>query len=305
MTARAAWLAAVCLLLLAGPAWSASGSIRFCDGLPEPDALQQHQVLEFAAAARQVLTDAGEAPLVLVSRTGTDLHRFGIRYSHAGFALRHDGAWEVRQLYYACSESRPRLFDQGLAGFLVSGDDRGSGYLSLVLMPLEAAQSLAAAALDNRTALSLLAADYSANAYAFSTRYQNCNQWAIELMALAWGGLQARSGGRAAAQDWLRGEGGYMPEGVALGAHWPLFVAPFVPLIHLDDHPEDDRFALRLRTTLPTDLERFVRQRWPGARHIEMCHDDHQVVIRRDRWEPLPEPCRAEAGDEVRPLAAL
>jgi hypothetical protein len=47
--------------------------------------------------------------------------------------------------------------------------------------------ALQAAALDTPLALQLLGGSYSANAHAFSTRYQNCNQWVAELLAEAWG----------------------------------------------------------------------------------------------------------------------
>jgi hypothetical protein len=36
----------------------------------------------------------------------------------------------------------------------------------------------------------------------------------------------------------------------------------------------------------------------PGARRIELCHTEREVVIRRG-WAPLPEGCRAEDGDTV------
>ena len=49
-----------------------------------------------------------------------DLSRFGVRYSHSGVSLKtgDNAPWSVRQLYYACDEERPRLYDQGLAGFV-------------------------------------------------------------------------------------------------------------------------------------------------------------------------------------------
>src|SRR5689334_14990247 len=90
------------------------------------------------------------------------------------------GPWSVRQLYYACDESRPRIFDQGMSGFALGAEAPVSGHVSLVLLPEAESATLAAAALDNRLALSLLAGRYSANAYAYSTRYQNCNQWVAE-----------------------------------------------------------------------------------------------------------------------------
>ena len=74
--------------------------------------------------------------------------------------------------------------------------------------------------------------------------------------------------------------------------------APFVPLIHLDDHPQEDLYGLHLRTSVPTAIEAFVRERLPGARRIEMCHDGGKVVIRHG-WQTIPEGCRPQVGDRV------
>jgi hypothetical protein len=75
-------------------------------------------------------------------------------------------------------------------------------------------------------------------------------------------------------------------------------VAPLVPWIRLDDHPESDRLALRLRTSLPSDIERFVRQLEPQAQRIELCHAAGRVVVRHG-WAPLAAGCVAEPGDRV------
>lgn len=51
---------------------------------------------------------------------------------------------------------------------------------------------------------------------------------------------------------------------------------------------------------MPASLEDFVRTRWPGATRVELCHDGHQVVLRRG-WGTLAEGCRAGADDEAHP----
>jgi len=129
--------------------------------------------------------------VALIARSGLDLSRFGVRYSHAGFSLRasENTPWSVRQLYYACDEQKPRIFDQGMSGFLLGTDNPAVGYVSIVFLPTDEAAELEHAALDNRQALRLLSPTYSANAYPFSVRYQNCNQWVMELIASAWGQL--------------------------------------------------------------------------------------------------------------------
>jgi hypothetical protein len=293
-----ALLLAAALLAGATAGHASSSAMRFCDSAQALSAAQQDKLLRFAAVVRQELDASGEA-VALVSRTGVDLQRFGLRYSHAGISLKASGntPWSVRQLYYACSEHRPRLYDQGLAGFLFGNDDPVFGYVSIVLLPQPEAAGLEQAALDNARALRLLAATYSANAYPFSLRYQNCNQWVMELLASAWGSLDDASDLRARAQGWLAAQG-YAPPPVDVGSHLLMFAAAFFPLLHLDDHPLDDRYALQLHTSLPTSIEAFVHQRLPQARRIELCHDDKQVVIRRG-WKPLADGCRAEDGDRV------
>lgn len=260
-------------------------------------AQQQDRLLQVAALVRSELEAAGQ-DVALISRSGLDLRRFGIRYSHAGFSLKDNPTpWSVRQLYYACDEGRPRLYDQGLSGFLYGTDDPEVGYVSIVWMPPAQAVEVERAAQDKARALRLIAGRYSANAYPFSLRYQNCNQWVAEMLATAWGGLDDGADLRARAQAWLAGHG-YAPAPVDVGSHAVMFAGAFVPWIHYDDHPADDRFALRFRTSLPVALEQFVRERAPGARRVELCHDAKQVVIHRG-WDAVPEGCKPQPGDRV------
>ena len=279
----------------ASPEGSTVGSLGLCAQSPELGAAQHDRRLRLVARLRQVLQDSG-APVALVSRSGVDLTRFALRFSHAGIALRDspNTPWSVRQLYYACDEGRPRLFDQGLAGFLLAADDAPSGHVSVLLLPHAPSQALAAAALDRRRALQLLAGRYSANAHAFSTRYQNCNQWVAELLAAAWGGL-GDAPDRAQAQAWLQTQG-YAPHRFEVGSRWLVWLARLLPLLHDDDHPAEDRDASVYRVSMPVSLEAFVRRTVPGARRVELCHDERHIVVRQG-WDPLGPGCEAGPGD--------
>ena len=315
----------------------ASASPALCASTPPMTAAQQDRLLRFAQVVRRELEGSGRR-LALISRKGTSLARFGIRYSHAGIALEgsRNGPWSVRQLYYACDERRPRVFDQGLAGFVLGTDDPGLSYVSVVLLPRDAADALERTALDDALAVRGLASTYSANAHAFATLYQNCNQWLVELMALAWGARVGPSAGsgrtetarvgpsassgrtetaaraepvattarvdladtpRAAAQRWLA-ELGYAGATVDVGSHLLMAVAPFIAFLRWDDHPIDDLHSLRVRTSLPAAIEAFVHARLPDAERIELCHDERRVVIRRG-WEPLPDGCVPGPSDRV------
>jgi hypothetical protein len=298
-TLRAA--AALALLLVAN--WVQAGSLggssagHFCDRQDQLTASDQDRLLRFAAVVRSELAQ-GDGDVALISRSGLDLSRFSIRYSHAAIALRGaDGAWSARQLYFACDEKRPRIFDQGIAGFAMGTDDPAVGYIAIVRLPAPGAGELATAARAKPRALDLLAGRYSANAYPWSLRYQNCNQWVIEMLASAWGALADGLDLRARAQDWLRGAG-YAPEPVVVRSPFTMLASYFVPLVHLDDHPPADRAARRLQVSLPSTIETFVRQRQPGAQRVEVCHNLHEIVVHRG-WDPVAKGCVATGDDTV------
>jgi hypothetical protein len=285
-------LAGAAAALLLGSAQA--GSLAFCDhGTPFTPA-QQDRLLRFGAAVKAALDASGSA-VALVARSGLDLERFGQRYSHAGVSLQAaaDSPWAVRQLYFACEDRQPRLFDQGMAAFVLGMNDARLGYVMLLMLPPAAAASLERVALDNRLALQLLGTRYSANAYPFSTAYQNCNQWLAELLAAAWGGADQRE----SAQEWLQ-EQGYAPTLFSVDSLLLWWSGHFVPWLHDDDHPTTDLAARRYRVSMPVSIEAFVQQTVAGAQRIELCHSEHQMVLHRG-WTRIAEGCVAAAGDEV------
>jgi hypothetical protein len=289
----------VCAALGTGALWGPceAGVFRYCDPPSELDATQQDTILRFGAVIKSTLERSGGS-LALVARSGLDLSRFQMRYSHAGISLRANpnGPWSVRQLYYDCDERRPRIFDQGIAGFVVGAGDPSIGYFSVVLLP-GAETEVERIVQDNRQVLRLLGGTYSANAYPFALRYQNCNQWVAELMAAAWGGLQGPENLRERAQAWL-GRAAYRPSPMTVRPRALVFAAPFVPWVQVDDHPEEARRAAVFEVSMPAALEEFVRARDPAVTRVELCHVGRRIVLRRG-WAPLPEGCVPEDGDEV------
>jgi hypothetical protein len=147
----------------------------------------------------------------------------------------------------------------------------------------------------------MLAAQYSANAYAYGTRYQNCNGWVAEMLASAWGRLGGDAHPREDAQAWLRAQG-YVAGPVKVPSHWMMFAGQFVPLVHMNDHPLDDLHALALQVSVPASIETFVRQQAPQTRRVQLCHDNARIVVRRG-WEPLGAACEPAPGDEVIAIA--
>ena len=83
-----------------------------------------------------------------------------------------------------------------------------------------------------------------------------------------------------------------------IDSHLVKLGATFMPLVHLDDHPDEDRYGLRFKVSLPQSIEGFVQGRLPASRRIEVCHDERQVVI-RSGWRPIADGCLPEPGDRI------
>jgi hypothetical protein len=275
-----------------------AGSLRFCDRPASLSLAQQDKLLRFSEVIKAELQTSGQS-LALISRSGLDLSRFNTRYSHAGISLKdsQNTPWSIRQLYYACDEDKPKIFDQGMAGFVMGTDSPKLGYISVVLLPDEAAKPLAIAALNNAHSLALLNATYSANAFAFAQKYQNCNQWIIEMMATSFGALGIDGNARLRAQQWLR-ENEYLPSVMEVGSRFLMWMGAFISMIHSDDHPADDLARQQYQVTMPAAIEAFVFAKFPLAERVEFCHNEQHIVIHRGRT-PVAEGCLPGEGDTV------
>ena len=300
-------LARLAVALLGSAAALASASVlHVCDDRDKANAAQQDRQLRFAAVVRERL-QASQADIAIVSRAGLALGRFGMRYSHAGFSVRRPAdpatpAWAVRQLYFDCTEARPRLFDQGLSAFVLGAEQPDAGWLSVLLLPQREAAALARAVMDDALASGLLHPRYSANAYAWALDFQNCNQWVAEMLAAAWAvpgssisEASGPAGERARAQAWLR-DAGYEPAVFELRSPAVLLAGMFVPWIHSRDHPSADVDALRYRVSMPAAIEAFVQRQHPATRRIEFCYTPERIVT-RENGPPLGETCAAGPQD--------
>ncbi|WP_018607401.1 DUF2145 domain-containing protein [Uliginosibacterium gangwonense] len=299
MTWRQACLGVALALMLVPAGQAASWS--YCDQPARANLVQTDRMLRFGHLVENIL-DETAAQAVVVSRSGFDLERFGLHYSHAGVMLRDEvqQGWSVRQLYFDCAAERPRIYDQGIPGFLLGNEEDLPTFISMVFLPPDEERRLAVQAHSKPVALSLLGQTYSANAYPFSTRYQNCNQWALELLAYAWGNISLEAPDRrAAAQGWLKAQG-YQPTQIRLGpfldvASW------FVPLVNRDDHPANELAEGIVSLSMPDAVEDFVHQQVPAATRLEICLKDTHVVIRKG-WRRLDAKCVAEPTDQVMQL---
>ena len=152
---------------------SQAAALRLCDAPAATSAEEQDRTLRLAALVKAELERSGRSvALVALGRRPRAL-----RLSH--LARRHRAQGQRQRAVVGAPallrvrQARPRLFDQGMAGFLL-GSEAGADHVSIVLLPDDAGEALERAALDDRLAGRLLGARYSANAYPFSLSYQNC-----------------------------------------------------------------------------------------------------------------------------------
>lgn len=256
----------VILVVLAGiflfPAQAHAG--RSCEER-QPTVTTISQAMLLAQRTAQAL-DASGARVVVLARAGQDLSRYGLRYSHLGLAYKTDaGSWRVVHKLNHCGTAKASVYRQGLGEFFM--DD---------LWRYEAAWEIPSVAVQQQL-LTLLAEPapqlgqalaglntpaYSLVSYAWGTRYQQSNQWAIEVLAAAMEPGTIRT--RAQAQAWLQFKG-YEPTALRLGPLTRLGGRVSAANVAFDDHPNEKRFADRIETVTVDSVFAWLPRAGLGA----------------------------------------
>ncbi len=232
-------------LSLAAAAWPAAHAGRSCEARPlSAAALERGLTLaQRTAEALDAEHARSGARVVVLARAGQDLTQYHLRYSHLGWAYKTpEGPWRVVHKLNQCGTAVGALYRQGLGEFFL--DDlwrHEAGWL----VPAPALQGPLLVALhDPERARAVHTRDYNMLGYPWSTRYQQSNQWGIELLAAA---AEPGVRSRDQAQAWLRFKG-YQPTTLRLGAFTRLGARVGTAHIAFDDHPNDKRFADRIET---------------------------------------------------------
>lgn len=230
------------------------------------DAGVVQRALGLALETQQTL-HASAAEVALIARAGQDLSRYGVRYSHLGFVWRDHpkGAWRVTHQLNACGTASSEIYDEGLGNFFL--DDLWK-MEAVILIPSTSTQQRLASIFKARRHLALHEARYNMVAYPFATKYQNSNQWALEIIAAA----EARDAvvsSRAQAQQWLT-FAGYQPTELKLDALTRLGARVAKANVAFDDHPSDLRWSDRIRTVTVDSVFNFIASRDTGTIRIEI-----------------------------------
>lgn len=219
---------------------------RACEAQrPTPQMIERGMDLAARTAATLDAEHARSGTRVVVlARAGQDLTKYGLRYSHLGWAYRTpEGYWRVAHKLNDCGTAVGHVYRQGLGEFFL--DDLWRHEAVVAVPTPEVQQRLLVTLLDGRRTAALQHAPYSMVSYAWGSRYQQSNQWALETLAAAMEPDTIRS--RTQAQAWLRFKG-YEPTALRLGAVTRLGARAGSANIAFDDHPRDQRFADRIET---------------------------------------------------------
>ena len=245
-------------LLLAHPAHAG----RSCEG-QAPDATRIAKGLTLAERTNTALNASG-AKVVLLARAGQNLSKYGLNYSHLGWAYKSNfGQWRVIHKLNTCGTAEASIYRQGLGEFFL--DDPYRFETAWVVPTPEIQDRLSALLQDDRRVVALHAKPYSIVSYVWATKYQQSNQWALETLALA---MEPDVRSREQAQAWLKYKG-YEPTTLKIDPLTRLGGRMSAANVAFDDHPNDKRFSDRIETvTVDSMFNWLATARLGGAPSI-------------------------------------
>jgi len=225
------------------------------------------RALDLALQTREQLDQSG-ASLALIARAGQDLTKWGLHYSHMGLVWRDHpkGKWTVVHELNQCGTATSEIYDEGLGNFFLDDLWRME---AVILVPSPEMQQRLVAVLSTQKHVPFHQSRYSMVAYPFSTRYQNSNQWMLEVLAAA-SVRDVSIDSREQAQSWLK-MAGYQPTELKLDALTRLGARMTRANVAFDDHPNELRYSDRIRTVTVDSVLRFVERREPAAQRIEIA----------------------------------
>ena len=213
---------------------------RSCEARP-PDAFNVQRSLELAERTANAL-DATGAQVVVLARSGQDLSKYRLRWSHLGLAYLDGKTWKVVHKLNQCGSARADLYRQGLGEFFM--DDLHDYQGAFVVPSADIQAKLKPLLQDNRRIDAMHTPAYNMVAYPWAQQYQQSNQWAIETLAHS---QEPGATTRERAQAWLRFKG-YEPTVLRISPLTRLGARMTAANIAFDDHPSDKRYSDRIET---------------------------------------------------------
>jgi hypothetical protein len=212
-----------------------------------------------AASAAQMLKaalDQKDKNLAIIARIGQDLSKQGLLYSHAAFAQRKNGQWQVIHLLNDCGTDKGALYAEGLLEFF---SDSPVSYQSKIVWPTADLAFKIEAALDSHQGKAVFESRYSVIARHGSNDRQNSTAWLLEVVAAANNPL---ADSRQEAQLVLQSSG-YQPDEIRIGYGKRIAGGLFKANAVFTDHPLDARLSGRYAVTTVRSIFRYMQmQNW-------------------------------------------
>ncbi len=206
------------------------------------------------------LLDSQKHSFALVARAGADLSEFGLQHSHVGVAWRDQprGRWYTFHLLNRCGTDQSELVEQSLEDFYnVELHD----YEALIAAPSFPMQIRLQRTFFSAAAKNLHEHEYNLISHPYSTRFQNSNQWVLEVMAAALAPV-GYVGSRLSAQDWLKNNG-FTPSLIPIGPGRRAGARLFSPHVHFSDHTDEEFQTGRYAVVSVDSVLRFIKSRDP------------------------------------------
>jgi len=226
---------------------------------PEQDARNDSmdRILRLSSMVRDRLEQSG-ASIAYIARAGIDLREFGLVYSHIGLAWRDHpkGRWFTFHLMNPCNSDKSTLADHSLEDFYKV---ELFSYDALVAVPSSEVQLRLLKAFFSPLATTMHHPMYSMISYPYSTRYQNSNQWVLEVSAAALGPDNMIQN-RYQAQSWIK-DNGYEPTLAYISRLRRLGAQAVSPHVHFDDHTDEEhKYARYMVVTADSIIKLIERQ---------------------------------------------
>jgi hypothetical protein len=276
---------AIVVLLLCALATSAWGEARCEQTAISPEVTAR--TFDMAVRTDHTL-DAifPRSEVVLLARGGQDLSRFGLTFSHLAFAIRVDGfPWRVIHELNRCKASSSLIYQEGLADFIGPTSVKADVW---VIVPEPALQAALLPMLSGEATVArkLHEPSYSAVAYPFDTRFQNSNQWVLEVIAAAMSATKPSELTRAPIQTWLKAEG-YLPSRLHLTLQERIAARTYAPHASVIDHPASERISGNYSVVTVDSVVSFLKSKGAVRADFAIAHappgepgaDDHSGNI--------------------------
>lgn len=196
--------------------------------------------------------------VALIARQGSNLSRYHQRFSHIAFVVRDypgaKGKWTVVHLLNECGTKYSSIYRQGVMNFFM--DNLYSLDYEIIKIDKKIQHQLFNE-LTSKLIQRLHGNRYSMLAYPFSTKYQNSNQWVLEILAKAYYPNKVKS--RCSAQRVLL-KTGYHPTLVTIQLLDKLGASLFKPTIKFDDHPRKERIHNRYSVVSVKSVEQYIKK---------------------------------------------